>query len=170
LQLGVGTEYGFVRAEHPALHPGRCAAIARGERVVGWVGELHPAATKKLDLDAGVLLFEIEYAALSAATARRYWEISRFPSIRRDIAIVVDERCPYGEIERQVRSHAPALLTDFQLFDVYSGKGIESGRKSLAIGLTFQALDRTLSDADVDHDLQQILAMLEKKFGARLRS
>jgi phenylalanyl-tRNA synthetase beta chain len=170
LQLVVGAEAGFVRREHPALHPGRCAAIVRGDRVVGWIGELHPAAAKKLDLDAGVYLFELEFDALRAARARRYREISRFPSIRRDIAIVVDEGLPYADVERQVRDAAPALLAEFQLFDVYIGKGIESGRKSLAIGLTFQALDRTLSDGDVDHDLQKILALLEKNFGARLRS
>ena len=97
-------------------------------------------------------------------------EISRFPSIRRDIAIVLGESVPYAEVEERIRSAAPELLTHLQLFDVYKGKGIESGSKSLALSLTFQTLERTLSDGEVDTALQQIIMALAQHFGAKLRS
>ena len=160
----------FTRAEHPALHPGRSAAITRAGQIVGWVGELHPSVVQQLDLPIAPHVFEIEYAAVAVATARRFREISRFPSIRRDIAIVLGESVAYAEVEERIRFAAPELLTHLQLFDVYKGKGIESGSKSLALGLTFQTLERTLSDGDVDIALQQILMALAQHFGAKLRS
>ena len=160
----------FTRAEHPALHPGRSAAITREGEIVGWVGELHPSVVQQLDLPVAPHVFEIEYAAVALATARRFREISRFPSIRRDIAIVLGELVAYAEVEERIRSAAPELLTHLQLFDVYKGKGIESGSKSLALSLTFQTLERTLSDGEVDTALQQIIMALAQHFGAKLRS
>ncbi|MBI3773963.1 MAG: phenylalanine--tRNA ligase subunit beta, partial [Gammaproteobacteria bacterium] len=115
-------------------------------------------------------VFEIEYAAIAVAAARGYREISRFPSIRRDIAVVLGEAVAYAEVEQRIRAAASGLLTHLQLFDVYKGKGIESGSKSLALGLTFQTLERTLSDGDVDSALHQILTALAQHFGAKLRS
>ena len=163
-------EFEFTRMEHPALHPGRSAAITRAGHVVGWLGELHPSVVQQLDLPSAPHVFEIEYAAVATAAARRYREISRFPSIRRDIAIVLSEAVAYAEVEQRIRAAAPELLTHLQLFDVYKGKGIESGSKSLALGLTFQTLERTLSDGDVETALQKILTALAQHFGAKLRS
>ncbi len=162
--------FAFMRAEHPALHPGRCAAIVHDGRVVGWTGELHPSVVRKLDLPQPALVFEIETSAIEASALPRFAEISKFPAIRRDIAIVVDTGVAYADLVNAVRANAPAALQHFQLFDVYAGKGIEPGTKSLALGLTFQALDRTLSDGEVDHDLQHIVAVLNNQFGAKLRS
>lgn len=168
--LAAGRTFEFTRAEHPALHPGRCASVACEGRAVGWVGELHPSVVRALDLPTAAYVFEMEAAAIAESALPRFAEISRFPAIRRDIAVVVDARVSFGELARAVKSNAPTLLQHFQLFDVYAGKGIEPGTKSLALGLTFQALDRTLSDGDVDHDLQHIVAVLDKQFGAKLRS
>lgn len=165
---GVGV-FTFEPAQHPALHPGRSAAIKRDGRVVGWVGEMHPSVTKQLDLALAPYLFEIEFAAIAEGAARRFREISALPSVRRDIAIVIDDAIAYDVVDRCVRDAAPAWLTQLQLFDVYRGKGVESGRKSLALGLTFQTLERTLGDAEVDGAIQKILATLEQRFGAKLR-
>lgn len=171
LQLAGATPgFEFTRAEHPALHPGRSAAITRAGQVVGWIGELHPSVVQQLDLPSAPYVFEIEYAAVAVAAARRFSEISRFPSIRRDIAVVLGESVGYTAVEQCIRAAAPGLLTQLQLFDVYKGKGIESGSKSLALGLTFQTLERTLSDGDVDSALHQILTALAQHFGAKLRS
>ena len=171
LQLaGAVPGFDFTRAEHPALHPGRSAAITRAGQRVGWIGELHPSVVQQLDLPSAPYVFEIEYAAIAVATARQFREISRFPSIRRDIAVVLGEAVAYAEVEQRIRAAAPELLTHLQLFDVYKGKGIESGSKSLALGLTFQTLERTLSDGDVDTALQHILTTLAQHFGAKLRS
>lgn len=171
LQLaGAVPGFDFTRAEHPALHPGRSAAITRGGKSVGWIGELHPSVVQQLDLPSASYVFEIEYTAIAVAAARQFREISRFPSIRRDIAVVLGEAVAYAEVEQRIRAAAPELLTHLQLFDVYKGKGIESGSKSLALGLTFQTLERTLSDGDVDTALQHILTTLAQYFGAKLRS
>lgn len=171
LQLaGTSPGFEFTRVEHPALHPGRSAAITRAGQILGWIGELHPSVVQQLDLPAAPYLFEIEYSAVASSAPRRYREISRFPSIRRDIAVVLGEAVAYTAVERCIRAAAPELLTHLQLFDVYKGKGIEPGSKSLALGLTFQTLERTLGDSDVDTALQHILTALAQHFGAKLRS
>jgi len=171
LQLaGAAPGFAFARAEHPVLHPGRSAAITRAGQVIGWIGELHPSLVQQLDLPVAPYLFEIEFAAIAVAAERRFHEISRFPSIRRDIAVVLGEAVAYAAVEQCIRAAAPDLLTHLQLFDVYKGKGIESGSKSLALGLTFQTLERTLSDSDVDTALQKVLTALAQHFGAKLRS
>lgn len=170
LQSGGGLDaFAFEPAEHPALHPGRSAVIKREGRVVGWVGELHPSVSKQLDLAPAPYVFEIEYAAITQSAARRFQEISALPSVRRDIAVVIDDAIAYSAVDRCVCDAAPTWLTQLQLFDVYRGKGVESGRKSLALGLTFQTLDRTLGDADVDAAVQKIVAILEQRLGAKLR-
>ncbi len=165
-----GRKFEFVRGEHAALHPGRCASIVCDGQAIGWIGELHPSVIQKLDLAQAPIVFEIETASITQAKVPRFAEISRFPAIRRDIAVVVNSGVAYDNLADAIQSDSPALLQHLQLFDVYAGKGIEPGTKSLALGLTFQALDRTLSDGDVERDVQQIVAVLEKKFGAKLRS
>jgi phenylalanyl-tRNA synthetase beta chain len=169
-RAATGRRFDFVRGEHPALHPGRSASIVCDGRPAGWIGELHPSLIRKLDLPSAPILFEVEGAAVARAAVPRFSEISRFPAIRRDIAVVVSAAVSYSDLADAIRAHAPGLLQHFQLFDVYAGKGIEPGTKSLALGLTFQALERTLSDGDVDHDVQHIVAVLDKQFGAKLRS
>ena len=162
-------EFRFVRDEHPALHPGQSARIRRGEREIGWVGRLHPLIAARFDIDPDSYLFEFEYAAVQGGALVQFQELSRYPSIRRDIAIVADLGVTAAELQAEVRSSAGALLKEIILFDVYQGKGIETGRKSIAFGLILQDSSRTLTEADVEVVVSRVTESLNKKFGAALR-
>ena len=130
---------------------------------------LHPALAAELDLTGDCFLFEIEQAALTTGVLPRFSAISRFPAIRRDLAIVVDQAVAYGDLANCIRDTASDLLRDLTLFDVYAGPNIDSGRKSLALGLILQASSQTLTDAVVDDAIQRVLTRLASEFGARLR-
>lgn len=162
-------EFRFVAATHPALHPGQTARILRGERAVGWIGRLHPELEAKLELTYSALVFELEVEAGLAAKVPTHREISRFPAVRRDLAIVVDEAVAVRSILDSVRSSAGALLTGLVVFDVYRGSGIMPGRKSVAIGLNLQDISRTLTDADTDAVVARVIADLEREQGAAIR-
>jgi phenylalanyl-tRNA synthetase beta chain len=160
----------FVSDTHPALHPGQSARVTvNGRQDIGWLGKIHPALAESLDLDAGTLLFELECAALQHAKPVHFREISRFPSIRRDLAVVVDRALPAGELESAVRELTGERLRELVIFDVYQGKGIETGRKSIAFGLILQDSSRTLTDMDVEAVVARVTAGLREKFGAQLR-
>jgi phenylalanyl-tRNA synthetase beta chain len=159
----------LVPDRHPALHPGQSARIRVDGEHAGWLGRIHPALAESRDLDPDTFLFELPYAALCAAGTVRYREISRFPSVRRDLALVVDETLPAGDLEGAVRDLAGAWLRDLVIFDVYRGKGIETGRKSIAFGLILQESSRTLTDEDVEAVVARVTAGLREKFGAQLR-
>lgn len=167
---GRGADYVFVAEGNPALHPGQSAAIkSRDNKPIGWVGKLHPAIEKELGLNGPVYLFELDAHVLDVARKPVFAELSKFPSIRRDLAIVVDKGLPAREVEKCVIAASRQYLTNLQLFDVYSGEGIESGRKSLALGLTFQDSSRTLTDEEVDSLISGVLKQLKQDFNATLR-
>ncbi len=159
----------FVPAEHPALHPGQTARIEYGGRPVGILGMLHPALAADLDLTGDAFLFELDQAALTTGTLPRFSPISRFPAIRRDLALLVNEGVAYADLAAAVRAAAGDLLRDLVLFDVYVGPKIDAGRKSLALGLILQASSQTLTDQVVDETVGRVLARLDSEFGARLR-
>ena len=161
-------EFSFVADRLPCLHPGRAARIVRGERHVGWIGELHPDLVRVLELTYVPVLFELEYAALSAEKPR-FREVSRFPQVRRDIAIVIDDATPLSAIRERVTLSGSSLLRDLVVFDVYRGAGIESGRKSVALGLIFQDKSRTLTDQDADRAVAAVVADLSGALNARIR-
>jgi phenylalanyl-tRNA synthetase beta chain len=161
--------FDFAAGEYPALHPGRCAHIRRGEREVGWLGALHPATATRLDLGVEVYLFEIETDAAFDAQIPAATEISRYPSVRRDLAILVGEGVTWETIEREVRAAAGDLLRDVRLFDVYRGKGVDSGLKSIALGLILQETSRTLTDDDADGVVKAVISRLERKIEAKIR-
>jgi len=174
LLTGTGRRESFV-FEAPAagaglacLHSGRTARIVRGGRVVGWLGELHPSLVKSMDFTYAPVLFELEIEAL-AVRRPQYREISRFPQVRRDLAIVVDESISLSAIAERVTLVAESLLQTFRVFDVYRGPGIESGRKSVALGLIFQDISRTLTDDDVERLIASIVADLRVTLNARIR-
>lgn len=152
------------------LHPGRRAELRRGDEVIGYLGALHPELARKLDLDGEVLAGEFALDALRLRGMPQARELSRFPSVRRDLALVVPEALPYAALERSVLESAGALLRDLRLFDVYRGQGIETGCKSFAIGLIFQDDSRTLGDADVDRLVAAVVQRVAADFGAELRS
>ncbi len=166
---GCREAYGFVPVDHPALHPGQAARIERDGREVGMLGMLHPAVAVQLDINADAYLFELALDGLAAGRLPAFRPLSKFPSIRRDIAIVVDAGVSRAQVQACIAVAEPDLLTDIVLFDVYQGEKIESGRKSLALGLILQASSQTLTDQEVDRSIARILARLESDFGARLR-
>ncbi len=154
--------------EHPALHPGKTAAIyVNGERI-GLLGALHPGLQARLELGE-VILFEIRLAALTTSAIPVYQDVSRFPAIRRDLAIVVAEEIAAASVLDTVQKVAGKLLANVQLFDVYRGEGVDSGRKSLALGLTLQDSSRTLKEAEVDSLMAQIVSTLGDEVGGELR-
>jgi phenylalanyl-tRNA synthetase beta chain len=159
----------FVHAEHPALHPGQTASIERDGRKVGLLGMLHPGLAADLDLSGNSFLFEIMLSELEQGVLPVFEALSRFPAIRRDIAIVVDTAITYDQVRDCVAAAASDSLRELVLFDVYQGQRIDSGRKSLALGLILQASSQTLTDEDVEQAISRILTRLENELGARLR-
>ncbi len=159
----------FVAEAHPALHPGQTAAIYRGEQHVGWLGMLHPGRQKALGLSHSVYLFEMALAPILQRNVVKYSQLSRFPAIKRDLAIVVDEEISAEKVMQCMKKAAPEYLQELELFDVYMGKGIDSGRKSLALGLTLQDLSRTLTEEDVEQSMNNILHTLQEELKATLR-
>lgn len=166
---GANVNFRYVPASEPWLHPGRSAELWRGETRVGVLGHLHPGLTQALDIDGEVLVFELDAEALSARDIPRAGELSKFPSVRRDIAVVVAEETPWNALETSLRAALGGLLREVRLFDQYRGTGLEPGFKSLAIGLILQDGYRTLADADTDRAVQSALAALEQDCGAKLR-
>jgi len=166
---GASEEFGFVTDTLPSLHPGRTARITRCGKTIGWIGELHPQLVQEFDFTYAPILFEVEYSAALAARMPRFEEISRFPRVRRDLAVVVDEKVSLRQLHDRVTFAASSLLRDIRVFDVFRGPGIESGRKSVALGLIFQDNSRTLADEDADRLLAAIRADLSATLGAGFR-
>ncbi len=162
--------FSYEQGNHPALHPGQSAVIQdTAGRRVGLLGLMHPAVTQALDISAAPVLFELEFAPLGEAVIPRFRETSKFPAIRRDLAVVVNEAISSGAVKACIMAAAGGLLQELQLFDVYRGKGIDSEKKSLAVGLTLQHSSRTLTDEDVDFVVKRVLTRLGEQFGATLR-
>ena len=159
----------FEKAAHPALHPGRCAQIVVGGRIVGHLGELHPRWVQKYNLPLAPVLFEVDLDVLKEAHLPQYAELSKQPPAIRDLAIIVDQKLQWQALLDGIGANRPALVQDIQLFDVYTGKGIDAGKKSLAFRIVMQDTQRTLQDAEVDASLQQLITYLQQAFGAQLR-
>jgi len=162
--------FSFSVASRDALHPGQTALIHRDEEVVGYLGALHPSLCSELGLNAPLYACEITLSALLQRDLPEFAELSKFPEVRRDLAVLVDKTVPSHELMANVRASAGTYLTDLTLFDVYDGKGIDPKRKSLALGLTFRDSSRTLSDEDVNLAVDQVVDSLEKKYKAELRN
>jgi phenylalanyl-tRNA synthetase beta chain len=160
----------FASAPQPFLHPARSAQLRLGETVVGWVGDVHPLVAGAWDL-ASVAAFEIDLDAVIAGVGAiaRYEDLTSFPELREDVAIVVDAGVPAAAVLETVRAAGGKLLARAEVFDVYRGAQIAAGRTSLAIALTFRARDRTLTDADVAPVREKIVARLAKDLGGELR-
>jgi phenylalanyl-tRNA synthetase beta chain len=165
------TAAGFVfeAAEHSALHPGQSARVLRDGREAGWIGALHPRLVRTLDLERAPLLWELDEQVSFAAELPVFKELSKFPGIRRDIAVVVEEGIAVAQLLGTIRAAGGSLLTESKVFDVYSGDRIDSGRKSVAFGLILQESSRTLTDDEADRVVAAVVAQLESEFGARIR-
>ena len=160
----------FERLLHPALHPGRAARILLDGVELGCVGELHPEWVQKYDLPNPPVLFELDFAAVKSAKVPAYLELSKFPPVVRDLAVVVDQQLALQALLDGLKTSAPALVQDVQLFDLYVGKGVPENKKSLAFRIVMQDTQRTLQDSEVDAAMQQLVACLEQNFGAQLRA
>lgn len=167
--LGI-QDVSFVADEHSALHPGQSARIMVGEVLLGWMGALHPRLVDALDLSGDIFLFEISLAPLGHKKAVRYCPISKYPQIRRDLSLLVDDVIPAAEILQAVREVvASTWLKAFDIFDVYMGESIPVGKKSLALALTLQDDHRTLVDAEINVIIDAIIKKLGDRFAIILR-
>jgi phenylalanyl-tRNA synthetase beta chain len=167
---GCAGEVRFVADTLGALHPGQSARLERGGETLGWVGSIHPSLATRLDLPTSVQLFEVAMDALGGGPRPVFRPLSKFPSIRRDLAIVVDEAIPFVTVEQVARNAAGELLRELVLFDVYVGDKVDSGRKSMALGLILQATSQTLTEDDVAAVVDRVLAGLRAEVGAELRA
>ena len=167
---GAAPAFSFNPGEHPALHPGQTARIERDGQLVGFAGALHPELAKKLDISQPIFLFELLLSEVEKGRMPAFSELSRFPEVRRDLALLVDRDNSAESILQCMRDNAGEFLTDLRLFDVYVGKGIDPLRKSLAIGLTWQHPSCTLNDDEVNAITVNILTSLEQRFNATLRN
>lgn len=164
-----GATLAFEPSAPPHAHPGRSADVLRDGVRIGWIGQLHPRLQQALGLDVDVLAFELDLLPLLARPLPRAGALSRFPSVRRDLAFVVPEAVSWAALEAGVRAAAGASLREVRLFDRYVGKGVETGFKSLAMALILQDDSRTLTDRDVDAVVASVVAALEQEHGAAIR-
>ena len=155
--------------EHPALQVGQSAKVLRDGVEIGVLGKLHPSLAKRFEIKRDVYLFEINADLALVAGVPAAKPVSRYPAIRRDIAVVVDEKVSAAAIVDAVASTAPALIRDVKIFDVYQGPGIEAGLKSIALGLILQETSRTLTDVDADTVTSSAVRKLQQDFAAELR-
>ncbi|TYC53367.1 phenylalanine--tRNA ligase subunit beta [Zoogloea oleivorans] len=160
----------FERAAHPALHPGRSARVLLDGRAIGFIGELHPVWVQRHELGTAPVLFEIELDVLLDTVTPAYQELSRFPAVTRDLALVVDQDAAAAILLKGLQAVAPAIVQRIELFDQYQGKGVEPNRKSLAFRVVMQETQRTLEDVEVDAAMAALTRHAEENLGAKLRA
>jgi phenylalanyl-tRNA synthetase beta chain len=160
----------FAPAAHAALRPGQTASIVHGEEVIGWLGAIHPELQRSVDLRRPVVLFALRVNALTAARVPAFKAYPRFPTSRRDLAVVVDQQISAAALVEHSLAAGGAVLQRVVIFDVYTGQGIDSGRKSVALGLILQGVSRTLTDADADRAVETVTRRLELELGATIRT
>lgn len=159
----------FEASTVPCLRPGRAARIVRAGNPIGYLGEIHPRLVKALGLSNTVFLFELEITSAFRCNTPKFQGISKFPSVRRDLAVVVDESVPLAVLRENVTVSASGLLSELRVFDVYRGPGVDSGRKSIALGLILQDSSRTLTDVDADAVVASVVTRLRDVLSAAIR-
>lgn len=165
----IGVRADYVADEHPALHPGQSARVMLAGHNIGWVGMLGPELERRLELEQPVGLFELDVEAMSHGKVPHFESLSRFPAMRRDLAVIVEESVAAGDALAAIEALEVAEVREVQLFDVYAGKGIEKGYKSLAFGLIFQGFSSSLTDDGVEAILSRIMDELSRRFAAKPR-
>lgn len=166
---GKAHEIRWQGVEHDALHPGQSAALMVDGKCCGVVGALHPERKEALELENDVYLFEIDLDLLKNRPVPCFKPLSRYPALRRDLALLVDENVSYSRIEEAIRSLDLDIIHSVNVFDVYQGEGVANGRKSIALGLILQDFSRTLEESDVEQVVDKVLARLELEAEATLR-
>lgn len=166
---GVIDQYHFLAKQYSALHPGQSAVILREGLEIGVVGALHPDLAKELSIDVPVYLFELSLGRIQHGQLSKFKELSRFPEVSRDLAILIDKSVTVDKIIATIKTVASDYLTDIQLFDIYQGKTINEHQKSVAVSLTWQHPEHTLTDDEINAFLENIIVVLQKQFNATLR-
>ena len=159
----------FDPESHPALHPGKSAKVSINGAQVGWLGELHPRLRQKYDLPFTPTVFELDLDAITEGKVIVYREFSRQPQIRRDLSVEVPQKVTVQAMLDALKKHAPRVVSEVALFDVYRGKGIDSDKKSVAFRILLQDTLKTLTDVEAETALQQLLQVLQEEFQAKLR-
>ncbi len=163
----------FNKLAHPALHPGRSAAICLNGREIGFIGEIHPQWIQKYELagpgQGAPVVFECDLEAWLAAKMPTYQEVSKYPAVTRDLSLTVPKTQALGPLLRSLEEAAAGLVKSISLFDVYQGKGVPEGQKSLAFRVVMQHSERTLADAEVDAMMAKLIEQASKEFGGALR-
>lgn len=167
--LFLGRDLSFVRLDHPALHHGRSAQVLVDGKPAGILGELHPRWVQKYDLGSAPVVFELELPLLQERPFPIYRELSRFPAVIRDLALIVAQDTSWSDLKGVLEAASPALVKAIELFDLYQGKGVAEGRKSLAFRVVMQDTQRTLEEAEVEAAVAVLIAAAEQKLGAELR-
>ncbi|MHB1117119.1 phenylalanine--tRNA ligase subunit beta [Sideroxydans sp.] len=158
----------FQAAEHPASHPGRSARILLDNNAIGWVGELHPQWQQQYDMPLPAVWFEVQLSALIQSAVPRVEDVSKFPAVRRDIAVLVDEKVDVQTLLDVLNSQNAPYVTELALFDVYRGQGVEEGKKSLAFRVLLKDTQKTLTDSEIEPSIAMLVEALHK-IGAKLR-
>ena len=159
----------FEAAAHPALHPGQSARVLLGGKAIGWIGALHPKWVQQYALPQTPVLCEIDLEAALLCPLPKFAEIAKFPPVRRDLALIVGENITSAQMLEALRETAPEIVTELAIFDLYSGKGIDSGKKSLAFRVLIQDTQKTLTDQEVETVITRLTQVLSDRFGAKLR-
>ncbi len=169
--LAAGRNLAFEAATHPACHPGRCAAVSLDGQAIGMLGELHPRLQQKYELPAAPVRLRARSASPSwRAVSRVSGVFPACPSVRRDYAFTVAEEVPVGHLLAALRGRVPAFVRAVEVFDQYRGKGVEPGKKSLALRIVMQDTDRTLTDSEVEGAVSSVRRQLNQEFQARPRT
>jgi phenylalanyl-tRNA synthetase beta chain len=166
----LGIDVQFAAARHPALHSGQSAELLRNGKHVGWLGTLHPQVQKSLELNGTILLFELFLNSIVTGYVPNFKEISKFPEVRRDLAIIIGNGVTFADVERVARKHAGEQLTALRAFDVYEGQSLGEGNRSLALSLFWQHPERTLNEDEVHSLFDGVITALKEELGATLRS
>ncbi len=166
----IGSAATYEKAEHTALHPGQCACILIDGKAIGWLGKLHPKWQQHYSLTRSTYLFELDADAILNRLLPVYQETSKFLPVRRDLAVVVDEKIAVQVLLSAIKKANIPLITEVALFDLYQGKGIEENKKSLALSVLMHDTQKTLTDSDADAAMTSLLELLQNDFSATLRN
>jgi phenylalanyl-tRNA synthetase beta chain len=165
-----GCEVQFSSAQHSALHPGQTAEILSSDgKKIGWLGMLHPTLEKQLGFDTQVFMFELDQILTLNKSIPIFKTLSKYPSVRRDLALIVKEKVSASEIINCIKGSGELALQEVIIFDIYRGKGIEEGSKSVALSLIIQDDTQTLTDSEIDAIVSRLLTLLTNKKNAKLR-
>jgi len=165
------TNISYERADHPSFHPGKSAHVLLGKKKLATFGEIHPKVSQNYNMEKASYIMELDLKTLyeSAVTEKKYVEIPKYPSVTRDIAVLIDDAVLVQEMETIFKKQGGALLESYTLFDVYKGKQLPEGKKSVAYNLVYRNKERTLTDKEVNKVHEKIVRTLEHMLGAVLR-